>query len=347
MKKLFIILTLLPVLAYSQKREEAENKVQEGVTLHDEGKYDHALKVYEEALTLDKDNLLALSEMAMTLNAAKQYDKSIEICKRAIETHKKEDVKNVYVSYANSLDHLNQPDKAIKIYDEGIKKYPDYHQLYFNKGVTLANFNQLEKSILAFQQATRVNPNHSSSFNALGVLEQKNRIASILAISRYLTLDNKSSRAKGNYEIILKNMSQGVSQKDDKSISLVLDPNVLDGVEKGKKTENNFSTTDMILSMAAALDYDDKNKDKTPCQKFITKFETICSSLTESKKGGKGYYWEFLAPYFIEMNSKKLVEPFSYIIFLPSQSEDVLDYHKTHAAEIKNFNDWSSSYQWK
>lgn len=346
MKKLLVITFFISCIAYSQNKDEAEKKVNEGVLIHDQGKYNEALEVYNYALKLDKNNLLALSEKAMTLNAAKQYNEAINVSKLAIEIHPNEDIKNVYVSYANSLDHLNQTQNSLKIYDEGLAKYPNYYQLHYNKGITLVNAKELGKAILSFQIATKANPNHSSSFNALGVLDQENRIAAILSCSRYLILDNKSSRAKTNYETIMKLMSKGVSQKDDKSISLVINSESVDGVESGKNAENNFFSTDLILSMASALDYDDKNKDKTQCQKFIDKFEMICESLEELKSKNKGYYWEFLTPYFIEMKNKKLIEPLAYIIFLPSQSADVIKFHQDHSKEILDFNNWNKSYEW-
>ncbi|WP_435522464.1 tetratricopeptide repeat protein [Chryseobacterium indoltheticum] len=74
MKKLLLII-LFPILAFSQNKNEAEIKVDEGIILHDEGKYDDALDKYEEALKLDKNNLIAISEKAMTLEALKNMMK--------------------------------------------------------------------------------------------------------------------------------------------------------------------------------------------------------------------------------------------------------------------------------
>jgi len=269
------------------------------------------------------------------------------ISKLAISTHPDEDLKNIYVSYANSLDHQKKPEAALKIYDEGLKKYPDYYHLYFNKGISLINSRQTEKALLAFQKSAQLNPNHSSSFNALAALNRDKKIPSILASSRYLLIDNTSARAKGNLDSVIDLMNQGVSQKKDQSINLMIDPETLEKANAKKKTENNFGMTDVVLTMAAALDYDDKNKDKTEVQKFIIKFEALCSSLSETKKGQKGFYWEFLAPYFIEMNEKKLLEPFAYIAFAPKQTADVIKYHEDNAQKIKDFYQWSDNYVWK
>lgn len=69
MRTFLTLLLLFPVIASAQKQEEAEQKVNQGVQLHDQGKYKEALDLYEQALALDKNNLLALSEKAMTLDA--------------------------------------------------------------------------------------------------------------------------------------------------------------------------------------------------------------------------------------------------------------------------------------
>lgn len=347
MKKIYLLPIFFSVLSFSQNKTEAKAKVNEGIELHDSRKYDEALAKYDEALNLDKDNSLALTEKAMTLESMKRYDEAIEVSKQVLKLYPDDDNRTLYVTYANSLDHSNKTDLALKVYDEGLKKYPDYYQLYFNKGISLVNAKENGKAIICFQKSTKLNPNHSSSYNALSVLDVSNRIASILASSRYLVIDNKSARAKGNFDALMKLMNKGVSQSGDNSISLSIDSATLDKFNKKKKSENDFSSTDMVLSMSAALDYDDKNKDKTEVQKFISKFSTLCQSMSETQKSQKGYYWEFLAPYFIEMEKKSLIEPFAYTIFLPSQNPDVILYNKEHSDKIEEFQNWSKNYNWR
>ncbi|WP_210150612.1 tetratricopeptide repeat protein [Chryseobacterium scophthalmum] len=345
--KRFLLLILFPVFSFSQNKNEAKVKVNEGIILHDEGKYNEALDKYEEALKLDKNNLIAISEKAMTLEALKKYDEAIELCKLAISIYPKEDIKTIYITYGNSLDHSKRTKDALKIYDEGIKKYPNYYQLYFNKAITLVNDKQIEKSLELFQKSTTLNPNHLGSLNALAALNRDKRIISILASLRYLSIDNKTSRAKGNLDSVVDLMQKGVTQTDDKSITLAIDPQAMEDAGKKKKGINNFSTVDMVLSMTAALDFDEKNKNKTQCQKAIDKFESIFAVLKEGQKENKGFYWEFLAPYFIELKDKNLIEPFANIVFLPSQEEDVKKYHQDNANEIQRFYEWDKNYQWK
>lgn len=239
MKKI-LLLILFPILSFSQNKIEAEVKVNEGILLHDEGKYNDALSKYEEALNLDKNNLFAISEKAMTLEALKKYDEAIELCKLAISIYPKEDIKTIYITYGNSLDHSKRTKDALKIYDEGIKKYPNYYQLYFNKAITLVNDKQIEKSLELFQKSATLNPNHLGSLNALAALNRDKRIISILASLRYLSIDNKTSRAKGNLDSVIDLMQKGVTQADDKSITLAIDPKAME--DAGKKRKESITS---------------------------------------------------------------------------------------------------------
>lgn len=347
MRKIYYLIVLFSTLIYSQNKIEAGKKVNEGISLHDAGKFNEAIAKYDEALSLDKDNSFALTEKAMSLESSKKYDEAIETCKRILQLYRNEDNKTVYITYGNALDHSGKSDLALKIYDDALIKHPNYYQLYFNKGITLFNTKQNDKAIQAFQKATELNPNHASSYNALAVLSSSNRIASILASSTYLILDNKTSRAKGNLDAIIAQMKKGVSQKEDNSISLSIDEETLKNIEKNKNTENDFSSVDLSLSMSSALDFDEKNKDKTEIQKFTDKYKTMCQVMDEVKKNKKGYYWEFLAPYFIEMNKKNLIEPFTNIIYLSSKNKEAIDYTEKNPDKIEEFYNWSKNYNWK
>lgn len=333
--------------AYAQNPADAKKLVNEGVVLHDKGDYSGAIDKYSKALEVDKDNLLALTEKAMSLNTAGKYDEAINVSKHAISVHPNGELENVYVSYANSLDHLKRTDEALKIYDEGIEKFPNYYQLYFNKGICYANSNKPDEAILCFQKSILISPKHAGSLNAIGILEMSDhRIPSILAFSRFLIVEPQTSRSKKNLERLKSLFQQGVTQTGEKAINITISSNMLSD-STGIKKENDFSQTDLILSMASGLDFDKKNSKKTEVENFIRKFEVICASLEETKKDNFGFYWQNFAPYFIEMKNKKFIEAFAYIAFVDSASEDVVKWHKKNQGELDKFYNWSKDYNWK
>lgn len=344
MKKIYYVLLLVSTVAFSQNKNEAELIVEQGIELYNNGSYDEAILKYNEALQVDKNNAYALAEKAMTLLPLKKYDEAVEICEQVLKLYPQNNNATVYVTYGNALDLKGDSKFALKIYDKGIKKYPDYYSLYYNQGITYYNLKQPDKAKEAFQLATKLNPNHASSFNALGILDSKNRIPSILALSRYLIIDNKTSRASNNFELLSKLMMQGVTQNSSNSISISIDENSLNNK---KSAENNFSSLDLMLSMSGALNLSDENKNKNEIEKFTDSFNILCQGLKQMKKDNKGYYWEFLAPYFIEMYEKDLIVPFVNTLYLSVNNNNALIYEQENLGTLEQFYFWSKNYNWQ
>jgi tetratricopeptide (TPR) repeat protein len=353
MKSLIVTVIFFMIVcgALAQNKEEAEKLVDDGIVLHDRGDYEAAIKKYDNALAIDKNNLLAMAEKGISLMALQKYDAVIDISQLTIDKHANDEgLKSVYVTYGNALDALNKPDRALEIYDEGIIHFPYYYQLHFNRGVTLAGLQRYDEGILSFQQSVMLNPKHASSHNAIGrLLNMKGqRVPAILAFTRFLILESESQRAKENIEILRKLIKGNVEQTSKNGITINLNPNLLsDTTADGKSKENSFSTVDLILTMHAALDYDKKNKNKTEVEKFIGTFETLCSGLEETERKNFGFYWDYYVPYFIEMKNKNQIETMAYIVFNSSQSSDVSKWLKSHNSELDKFYEWSKTFSWK
>jgi hypothetical protein len=259
-------------------------------------------------------------------------------------------LKTVYVTYGNAFDGLKKTDKAIEIYDEGIKLFPDYYQLYFNKGISLSSINKYEGAILCFEKAIIFNPKHASSHNAIARLSNisNERIPSLLAYCRFLALEPQSNRAKENLLSVQRIMTGTAKETGEKSVTISISPDLLGAAAKNpKQKENSFSSTDLILLMDAAMDFDEKNKTKTKVEQFARKFETVCASLKENKKENYGFFWDYYVPYFTEMKDKNFVQVFSYIAFASNDDPDISQWLKGHKSEIEKFLEWSASFRWK
>lgn len=351
MKKSLLLLAFFGFgTLFSQNAEEAKTLVNEGIAYHDKGDYEGAIKRYDKALEVDKDNLLALAEKAYSLNSLKKNDECIEFCKRAIEKHPGDkDLRSVYVTYGNALDALNKTDQSIEIYDKGIKAFPQYYQLYFNKGVTLSTVKKYDEALLCFENAVKYNPRHASSHNAIGrLLYVKNKhIPSLLAFCRFFVLETESERATQNLEYVRKIVKANVEKTGKKSVTVNVSPEMLaDTATNGKPKENSFSTTDLLLSMSSALDFDKKNLKKTEVENFIRKFEGVCSSLKETKNNNFGFYWDYYVPYFIELKDKGFLETLANIVYYPAEDKLAQKWVTDHKTEVKTFFDWSKAYGW-
>lgn len=348
---LILMLPLMYNISFAQDKTGAEKLVNEGVSYHDKGNYEAAISKYNKALEIDKDNLFALVEKAFSLLSLEKYDDAIICCQKAISSHPgNENLKTLYVTYGTAYDKLKKTDKSIEIYDDGIKLFPDYYQLYFNKGVSLASVKKYDEALLCFQKTVTLNPKHASSHNAIARISSINnkRIPALLAYCRFLSIEPQSKRAIENLSGMQKIMNGNVEETGKKSVTIKISSDMFgDTTADGRPGENSFKSTDLILSMDAALDFEKKNKNKTEVEQFIRKFETVCASLKETREGNYGFFWEYYVPYFIEMKEKNFIETFAYIAFASGDDQNTIKWLKAHKSNTDKFFEWSASFEWK
>jgi hypothetical protein len=195
-----------------------------------------------------------------------------------------------------------------------------------------------------------LNPKHASSHNAIARLSIINnkRIPALLAYCRFLVIEPQSNRGKENLSSMQKIMKGNVEETGKKSVTINISPDMLgDTTANAKPKENSFTSTDLILAMDAAMDFDKKNRKKTAVEQFIRKFETVCSSLKETKLDNFGFFWHYYVPYFTEMKDKNFLETFSYIAFSSIDDPDISKWLKSHKSETDKFFEWSNAYEWK
>ena len=342
-----ILFIIVSISVFAQQKEEADNLVQEGVVFQDKGDVDSAFSRYNLALKMDRDNLAALAEMAYSYLSIDKYEESISYSKRAIKTHPHDPVlKTVYVSYGNALDGEGKAEKAIDMYNEGIRLFPEYFQLYYNKGISQIKMSKSADALLSFERSVTLNPNHASSHNAIGrLLFETNQIPSLMAFCRFLILEPNSQRSSANLNNVQKILSAHVSKTGAYNVTINVNPELLD--TNKKKEKNNFSGAELVLAVNSSLDYDSTNANKTEVEKFIRKISMLCKYLQEIEKDNYGFYWDYYVPYFTEMNDKGFTEVFAYIVFSSSDNGVVKDWLESHKNEITDFYKWSDSFQWR
>ena len=114
-----------------------------------------------------------------------------------------EHLKLTYVNMGTCYDELNEPKKAIKVYDEGLKIIPNYYLLNFNKAITLLRENKNEEAVKCLLLAIEDNPYHSSSHYFLTIY-YNNKIPKLLSSMMVVMLDSKKDRISKCEELIKK-----------------------------------------------------------------------------------------------------------------------------------------------
>lgn len=352
MKKIlpFIVLSMLCVSVFAQQKEDAEVLVKAGINYYNLGKYEDAIRQYDEALKLDSNNLFALTEKSISLFALKKFTECVDNSLIAIKYHpNEEDLKEIFVICGNAYDESGKAYKAIEMFDKGIAMFPDFFLLYFNKGVSLSSLKKYDEAVLCFQKSMQYNPSHASSQNAIArVLDMKGEIIpALFAYWRFLVIEPQGNRAVANITGMQRLMKSTTKQNDDNAISLNINTDMMgDTIQTDKKKENDFTSIETLLSESNNLLSVKKNRKKSEVERFLLQFDLVCSSLAEQQNSNHGFYWNYYAPYFIEMEKRNFTLTFGYIALSGTNSKEIDKWIKKHKKEIDAFYQWSNEFKW-
>lgn len=350
MKRTLLLQLLLAGLlsGYSQTPEEqVKTLLKEGVALHDEGKYTEAIAKYDQALQLDKNSVSASLEKAMTLFYQQKYQEAIELCKKTIKKNKgHKELYTGYVTYGNALDLTGKKKDAVKIYNEGIEQFPDYFQLYFNKGVTLSTMSQFQEALSSFELAVQKNPEHASSHSGIARLNLalKKQMPAYMAFARFLAIEPASKRSVDNFKLMRNLFVANTQQTGEKSMTISINIDLFN--PSGEKNPNDFSSTELLLLLNEGLNSDSARTALSDVELYENQLNTMINSFTELRDQNRGFYWTYYVPYFIEMKQKELSKVFSYIAFASTGDDYIVNWLQENEAKVEEFLDWSKNYAW-
>ena len=348
MKRFLFLLAAFTFSALAFSQGEIDRLVDEGIKLHDEGKYEAALKKYDSAISLNKNHYLANYEKSYTFMVLKKYDECIRISKFLLELEPQNiNSKGVFVNLGSAQDDKGEVDEAIKTFTKGIGQFPDFHLLHFNRGITYYKLEKDDESMIDFQNALKCNGLHPSSHQFLGrLIADNNRIPGIMSYFTFLLIEPEGDRASENYGRMEKLIMKGVSESKDDKGKTVIGIEALMPDKKNKKTDNDFSSYDLFLSMSSALDNGDKYKKQNAAEKLNRKLGDMISMVKERKQNGTGFYWDFYVPFLTELKEKKQLETACYIASLYSENEDVKKWVDDNQGKVDEFYKWLGDYKW-
>jgi tetratricopeptide (TPR) repeat protein len=345
MRKILLPIAILCLTACYAQDETLSSLVKEGVALHDKGDYDGAIARYDAVIAKDKTFYLAYYEKSFTLFTSGKYQDCIDWCKGILQ--KFPDGANndeVYVNYGSALDALGKPDEAMAVYTKGIKKYPGFYLLPFNKAITEYNAKSFDDALVDLKHSVSLNPQHASSHMFLAYsIYSKNKIAALLALSTFLLLEPEGKRAEKNLPAMLQILSSGVQQKDDKNVTITVSPDDLNTKTKG---EDDFHQVQLMLTMRSALDHDDKYKNLPVALNLKDKLELIADMLGTETGKKAGFFTRFYIPFYKEMKNDSLLETACYIMLSSSGDAANKKWLEENKDQVDKFKAWLKSYVW-
>ncbi len=277
-----------PTLQPTPSTEDEKKTIKEGIALHDSGRYNEAIKKYQDVLRQNANNVVAMHELAFTCYAAKNYDCAMQTALAGAQ-YQSDDLAYFYMTIANIYDDNKEGPKADKVYRFAIEQAPNDSLLHFNYGVNLMRESKLLEARKQLETALTLNPNHPGSHFVLGrAYEQSGyRVPAILAYSRFLALEPSSPRSAAAIKSLQPLLVHDVSNGEKSgSINITLNPN-------SPKDEGDFTSGELAIALGVAAATTEKEKDKSPFDHLATTYQVLAEIVGGSKGG---FAAEFLRP---------------------------------------------------
>lgn len=140
-----------------------------GDSFFSEGKFDSAIREYQEAIRLQPDYAKAHLMLGWLYWFKDLYGLTIRHCEEAVRLDPRlADAAAVHLMLGNAYSVKDQYDLAIRHYEETIRLEPDYAEAYWGLGTAYGNMGQYDLAIKQWQEAIRLKPDYAEAHLKLG-----------------------------------------------------------------------------------------------------------------------------------------------------------------------------------
>jgi len=328
------ILFILSLIAFSNGAfaSEVNNLINEGVKLHDEGKYEKAEKKYKSALKLDPDNSRALYELTYTYMVSKRNKECVETAKIGLKI-KSNLRKKFTTTIGNCYSQQGKIEDALKYFKEGLKIDPTDPHLHLNIAVTLSNIRQDKKAVTHLKEAIKYSNGYASPYYFIAEIyrDTNYRIPAIYFYMQFILLEPNTKRSQDASKKIYYLLYQGLEQKENGGMNIVVNPN-------SPKDEGDFSTLELALSLSAAASTTENSKilknDVERHTEALVSFIQITNEIND-KNLDSTFTWQYAAKNIFSLLASGDINTFSYILAEKAGIQGATDWLNKNQSKIE------------
>lgn len=314
-------------------QEAAELLVREGVQMHRKGGVGAAVEIYRRAIELDPLNSEARYELALGYFDLQKYSECAEAAAQGLR--KTKGIRSLlYTVQGNCLDAAGDAKGAIKVYKKAMEISPGDKQLLLNYAITLLREKEVSKAELLLEDAIELDPRYASAHRMLGyvAMQKRDRPAAVLSLLRFLSLEGYGARASEAAKLLQNLYQQGVSQTSENEISLVV----------GSDMASELGALDLMITMAAGATLTEESKSKTEGERAAQITASVIGFLAEDRGNAKSKSLavKLYRPFFQEMASAKLGEPFGHWVVAPLSLPGSAEWKVANALEMERLATW-------
>jgi tetratricopeptide (TPR) repeat protein len=249
----------------------------------------------------------------------------------------------LHMLIGNVLDDQRKSADAITVYREAIKQEPDFALLHFNLGLSLFRTGNFADAKTSLERSVVLDPAHASSHLALATLYEKLSypVPSIMALSRFLLIEQNSSRSQAALTALRGLIGGNVTRNSDTG-NLTIQ---LTKTGKSNKDEGDFDGIDLAFSIAtAAAQMENQNKGSTPFKLLAGNYSVMAELLSQRKR--KGFAMEYYSPFFIEMDKQKMTDAFAFRVHQAEKMQGMSEWAQSESDKLHAFDAWLKDYSW-
>jgi len=182
-------------------RQDFKTWTNKGVSLDSLGRHGEAIRCHDKALDLDQHNAVAWNNKGTSLDNLERFEEAIRCHDKALDLDP--GYVSAWTNKGSSLHNLGRHEEAIRCFDKALELDPGHVNAWYNKGASLAGMGRHEEAIHCYDQALELDPGHvnawynkGSSLHGLGRYEEE-----IRCYDKGLELDPRDEGAwynKGN-----------------------------------------------------------------------------------------------------------------------------------------------------
>jgi len=162
------------ILGYIKNQEKHQGAYTEffvGLTFQERGKYEEAIKHYDEAIRINPQHAVIYNNRGAAKGVLGKHKEAIVDYDEAIRISP-QDAK-AYYNRGNAKKALDQCSQAIADYDRAIGINPHDAESYNNRGTAKGVLGMYDQAIADFDHAIRINPQHAEAYNNRGNTNKK------------------------------------------------------------------------------------------------------------------------------------------------------------------------------
>ncbi len=321
---LFFLLGLFSVSSAQHiKPVNSGELIRQAVQLHDSGEYKKALALYDQISRSDTNYVLSLFERAYTAEADSQYTRAIQYCEEGLALKSQREYEpELYNEYGNLLNDIGQSEKALRVFDTAMRKYPAYSLLPFNKGVVYLTMDKPAEAEELFKQSLMLNPYMYSAHFQLGLaaLRQGKIVPAFLSFTGYLLMS-----PEGKYSAKSISLLDAIAKSKD---------DILEFKNKRKEPAgDSYALVEEIILSRIALEK--AYKPLTSIDDPISRQIQVVFEKLEYREPDKDFWIQYYLPYYKHVFSDGKFELFINHIFAHVDLPIIQNYIKKNKKGIQ------------